>query len=140
MPSMVRRIVFPLACAAFMAAGCGKPGRVSGVVTLDGAPLTTGVITFSPAASGASAYGAIGPGGRYELKTGASAGLAPGDYVVTVAANAAAPEGADAEQWPGTERVLPLVTPKKYADRERTPLRASVKAGAQALDFALVSE
>lgn len=140
MPSRIRRITFPLACAVLVAAGCGQSGRVSGVVTLDGAPLTTGVITFNPAASGASAYGAIGPEGRYELKTGASAGLPPGEYVVTVAANAAAPEGADAERWPGTERVLPLVTPKKYADRERTPLRAAVKAGTQAFDFDLVSE
>lgn len=123
-----------------LATGCGQPGRVSGLVTLDGAPLSTGVITFNPATSGPSAYGAIGRDGRYELRTGAAAGLAAGDYVVTVAANAAASEQSGAGPWPGTERVLPLVTPRKYADREKTPLRATVKPGGQTLDFALISE
>jgi hypothetical protein len=127
----------PVVC---LVAGCGQPGKVSGVVTLDGAPLSTGVITFNPAVSGPSAYGAIGADGRYELRTGATAGLAAGEYVVTVAANAAAQKQPGAGSWPGTERVLPLVTPRKYADREKTPLRATVKAGGQKLDFALVSE
>jgi len=129
-----------LASVVCLAAGCGQPGRVSGVVTLDGAPLSTGVITFNPTANGASAYGAIGADGRYELRTGASAGLAAGDYVVTVAANAAASEQPGAGSWPGTERVLPLVTPRKYADRDKTPLRATVRSGGQTLDFALISE
>jgi hypothetical protein len=129
-----------LAGTVCLVAGCGQPGKVSGVVTLDGAPLSTGVITFNPAVSGPSAYGAIGADGRYELRTGATAGLAAGEYVVTVAANAAAQEQPGAGSWPGTERVLPLVTPRKYADREKTPLRATVKAGGQKLDFALVSE
>lgn len=129
-----------LASVVCLAAGCGQPGKVSGVVTLDGAPLSTGVITFNPAVSGPSAYGAIGADGRYELRTGATAGLAAGEYVVTVAANAAAQEQPGAGSWPGTERVLPLVTPRKYADREKTPLRATVKAGGQTLDFALISE
>jgi len=129
-----------LAAAACVAAGCGQPGAVSGRVTLDGSPLATGVITFNPSASGPSAYGAIGPDGRYELRTGAAAGLAAGDYVVTVAANASAPEQPATGPWPGTERVLPLVTPGKYASREKTPLRATVRAGGQTLDFDLVSE
>jgi len=129
-----------LALIGCLAAGCGQPGKVSGVVTLDGAPLSTGVITFNPAVSGPSAYGAIGADGRYELRTGATAGLAAGEYVVTVAANAAAQEQPGAGSWPGTERVLPLVTPRKYADREKTPLRATVREGGQTLDFALISE
>lgn len=135
-----RRCILGLAWAMMLAAGCSQPGRVSGLVTLDGEPLTTGVITFNPAASGPSAYGAIGSDGRYELKTGATSGLQPGEYVVTVAANSAPPEGGEDQRWPGPQRSLPLVTPKKYADRERTPLRALVRSGQQALDFELLSE
>lgn len=134
------RHVPALAWALLLAVGCSQPGRVSGLVTLDGEPLSTGVITFNPETSGPSAYGAIGPDGRYDLKTGATSGLQPGEYVVTVAANTAPPEGGETERWPGPPRALPLVTPKKYADRDRTPLRASVRAGRQTLDFSLVSE
>lgn len=129
-----------LASAILVAVGCGQTGEVTGLVVLDGVPLTTGVITFTPAGSGPSAYGAIGPDGRYELRTGASTGLATGKYAVTVAANAAAPDRAGGETWPGTERTLPLITPRKYADRDKTPLRATVTAGHQRLDFDLVSE
>jgi hypothetical protein len=32
------------------------------------------------------------------------------------------------------------VTPGKYADRDKTPLRAKVAAGGQQLDFVLVSQ
>lgn len=127
------------AMTTVLVAGCGQPGAVSGLVTLDGKPLTTGVITFTPAGSGASAYGAIGPDGRYELRTGGAAGLAAGEYVVTVAANAAAPDRSAGIAWPGSERALPLVTPGKYADRDKSPLRASVATGGQQLNFALVS-
>lgn len=138
----MRNVICGLLVAAVttvLVAGCGQPGAVSGLVTLDGEPLTTGVITFTPSASGPSAYGAIGPDGRYELRTGGAAGLAAGEYVVTVAANAA-PERPAGGSWPGSERVLPLVTPGKYADRDKTPLRAKVVAGGQQLDFALVSQ
>jgi hypothetical protein len=139
MQSEVWRRVTAVAIATMLAAGCGRPAAVSGLVTLDGEPLTTGVITFTPAGTGSSAYGVIGPDGRYELRTGAAAGLAAGDYVVTVAANAAAADRPAGGSWPGSERVLPLVTPGKYADRDKTPLRATVAAGDQQLDFGLVS-
>jgi hypothetical protein len=128
------------AVTTMLVAGCGQPGAVTGLVTLDGEPLTTGVIAFTPAGSGPSAYGAIGPDGRYELRTGGAAGLAVGEYVVTVAANAAAPDRPASGAWPGSERALPLVTPGKYADRDKTPLRAKVAAGGQQLDFVLVSQ
>lgn len=144
MNDAVRRLLLSWAGAVLMATGCDQPGRVSGLVTLDGTPLTTGVITFNPAASGPTAYGAIGVDGRYELHTGAAEGLKAGTYVVTVAANAAAP--ATVPEPPAAEApapgppVLPLLTPEKYADLERTPLRAAIKGGKQTLEFHLTSE
>ena len=158
------RIAPVLVASALLVTGCEQAGMVKGLVTLDGEPLTTGVITFNPTAGGPTAYGAIGTDGRYELRTGAAAGLTAGEYVVTVAANAAAPaatpeparataseaespavdapaveppaEGAPA----GGPPVLPLLTPEKYADLDRTPLRAMIKGGEQTLEFHLTSE
>lgn len=161
----MRRIMLPLGCAVLLLAGCEQPGIVTGLVTLDGKPLTTGVITFNPKTGGPTAYGAIGTDGRYELRTGAAAGLPAGEYVVTVAANAAplvasplpAEQAASGttdsptESATGTEPsaegapsagppVLPLLTPEKYANLERTPLRATIKGGEQTLEFHLTSE
>jgi hypothetical protein len=125
------------------AAGCGKglPASVSGTVTLDGRPLTTGLVTFLPAASGPVAYGAIGPQGRYSIQTGSKGGLEPGDYSVTVAANApppAAPPPAGGPKY--AEPMLLLVTPRRYADKQTTPLKATVSPGSQTIDFALESQ
>lgn len=150
------RVTSLLTCALLFVIGCEQPGLVSGLVTLDGDPLTTGVITFNPTAGGPTAYGAIGTDGRYELHTGAAQGLAAGEYIVTVAANAAAPAEpsqppstaeSTAESAPEAEEappagppVLPLLTPEKYADLDRTPLRATIKGGEQVLEFHLASE
>jgi hypothetical protein len=138
MRSMTSGLFPAVALMAMLAIGCGRTGAVNGLVTLDGEPLTTGVITFTPAGPGPSAYGVIGPDGQYELRTGGTAGLAVGEYVVTVAANMAAPEQT-AGPWPVSERALPLMTPGKYAERDKTPLRATVGAGDQRLNFDLVS-
>ena len=143
------RIAPVLVASALLVTGCEQAGMVKGLVTLDGEPLTTGVITFNPKAGGPSAYGAIGTDGRYELHVGSEAGLAAGEYVVTVAANAPAPaapqepasplaEGQEA--IPSGPPVLPLLTPEKYADLDRTPLRATIKGGEQTLEFHLASE
>ena len=133
-----------VACMLLAIPGCEQPARVTGLVTLDGEPLTTGVITFNPAAGGPTAYGAIGTDGRYDLRVGAAEGLASGDYVVTVAANASAPAAPPEQPEAGSPDagppVLPLVTPEKYADLDRTPLRATVKGGEQTLEFHLTSQ
>jgi len=126
--------------AAYGCGGSALDCRVEGTVTLDGKPLTTGVISFLPA-TGAVAYGTIASDGRYDLRTGSQPGAAAGDYVVTVAANAS-PEPATPR--PGgpqfAEPLLLLVTPRRYAGRDTTPLKATVRPGRQTLDFTLQSE
>jgi len=135
-------LLFALLLSALAAAGCGRslPAGVSGLVTLDGKPLSTGLVTFFPSA-GPVAYGSIDSNGRYVLRTGSTGGLEPGDYVVTVAANAAPvspPAPVGNRQY--AEPILPLITPLLYAKRERTPLRATVTAGSQTIDFELSSK
>ena len=127
--------------AVILAAGCRRhAASVSGDVTLDGQPLTTGVVSFTPATSGASAYANIGGDGRYELKTGAADGLEPGAYKVTVAANATPEQATAMGVKIGREGIMPLLTPIKYADISSTPLTVDVKAGSQEVDLALEAD
>ncbi|MFM9024580.1 MAG: hypothetical protein ACKON7_04465 [Planctomycetaceae bacterium] len=100
-----------------------------------GTSLENGVVTFTPVKGGPSAYGTITAGGRYELKTGGGQGLELGDYVVTVAANATPEQAAAMGIKVGREGIMPLLTPITYADTATTPLKATVKAGRQDLDF-----
>ena len=126
--------------AAAAIAGCGRhAARVTGDVTLDGRPLTSGVVSFTPVKPGPSAYGNVGADGRYALQTGAETGLDPGDYKVTVAANATPEEAAKMGIKVGREGIMPLLTPAKYADISTTPLTVTVKSGGQDVDLALES-
>jgi hypothetical protein len=67
---------------AVIVVGCGGPrGAVSGTVTLDGAPIEKGMITFEPAeGSGLSKVAAEIVAGKYELP--ADRGPLPGKYKV----------------------------------------------------------
>ncbi len=122
--------------------GCRRSleADVSGQVTLDGTSLATGLVTFFPVA-GPVAYGAIDGNGRYVMQTGGTGGLQPGEYVVTVAANAS-PSSSSPQvgNHRYAEPIMPLITPLRYAKKDRTPLRASVKPGSQTIDFALESQ
>ena len=122
------------------AAGCTRRADVGGLVTLDGKPLPTGVVTFTPASGGPTGYASIGQDGRYTVQNGASAGLPPGEYVVTVAANG--PAASDSQPGPGSlfDGIRPLVTPPRYADRAASPLRATLQSGTQELPLVLTSE
>ena len=84
------RTVLLLAILSLMMAGCGKTIEVAGpeatgTVTLDGNPLTSGVLIFYPAGEGSSAFAKLNSEGKFRVSSGASAtGIAPGKYVVTV--------------------------------------------------------
>src|SRR5438046_2540522 len=82
-----------LACAALV--GCGAGGEqlapVTGQVTVDGAPLTTGSVTYHPDAEKGNntphiPIGTLDPDGRYKLVSATKAGAPPGWYKVTVTA------------------------------------------------------
>jgi hypothetical protein len=69
------------------AAGCGTSNQlpVRGKVTVDGAPLATGTISFQPAPGvSARSSGSTVRDGKYEID--AAHGLPPGKYLVTVQA------------------------------------------------------
>jgi len=123
-----------------LATGCSRRAEVGGTVTLDGRPLAAGVVTFSPTADGPSGYAAIGPDGRYMVQVGGRNGLPPGDYVVTVAANVPSAEGPQPGPGQYADGITPLATPQRYADREQSPLRATLVSGSQELKLDLTSQ
>ncbi len=134
-----RRLLFVIAAVSgLIVTGCGRhAAKVSGSVSFDGQPVTTGVVTFNPVSSGAAAYGPIGTDGRYTIHTGAETGLEPGDYKVTVAANATPEQAAAMGFKVGREGIMPLLTPIRYADTSTTPLTVAVKPGSQVIDLSL---
>lgn len=123
-----------LACLILLATclvpGCGAGdwGSVSGTVTLDGAPLGAGVITFHPVAGGADAYGQVTQG-KFTIFTGEQAGAQTGSYRVTVSATTI-PESGSGER-------AKLLTPEKYATPATSDLKAEVAPGANLFSFEL---
>jgi len=121
--------------------GCGgsnNEATVQGVVTLDGAPVPAGSISFVPAGGGTQAYAMSDESGNYEAYTGREAGLKPGQYRVTVVARerpatnhtetgAPAPAGAS-------------ITPRWYASPETSGLSFDVKPGSNEINLDLNSQ
>ena len=117
-------------------AGCSGrlPGRVSGTVTLDDAPLHTGTVVFHPVKGGAAAYGAIDERGNYSVRTGTEQGLVPGQYVVTVVATTGPPPGSKNMMDVGT-----LLTPTRYGDPKQSDLHFAIEPGVNHIDISLRS-
>lgn len=130
--------VILLALVGFV--GCNSAATVTGKITLDNAPLPTGEVTFYPSAQGALAIGSVA-NGSYELAIGQSDKIEPGDYRVTVIATGLPAEGLTiGPDGRPTETVGERLTPEVYADPATTPLKATVKPGANSLDFDLKTQ
>lgn len=120
---------------------------VSGVVTMDGKPVTFASIQFHPQAGGDATqvyYGTTDMEGKYELVSPrGTPGCEPGTYTVTISkfaqkdgsplpADAGAPEFAAL----GVEHM-----PPKYTDVAQSQLRAVIPQGGKTdLNFPLASE
>ena len=129
-----------LACAALLMLGCGNPmAKVTGMVTLDGAPLAgggdiRGTVTFTRAdGSGVPAVGILDSAGYYDLATANRQGIPPGNYTVAIAATKIIiPE-------PGATPSGRPITPRHYARANESGLTAEVQPGKNTIDFSLVS-
>lgn len=116
--------------------GCGSGSpipltSVSGNVTLDGTPLSSGNITFMPKGNaGQSASGTI-VNGAYELGTfEAGDGAPPGEYTVAVQSYTVEPTMENPKGQPAV--------PEKYLTTNASGLTATVQeSGSQTIDFPL---
>lgn len=107
-------------------AGCGSSNLVSvtGEVTVDGKPLTSGVVTFHPKAAGPVGVANIQSDGSFTAKTGNATGIPPGDYVVTVVATEVE------EPTPENPEPQPkYLAPEKYGDKSTSGLNYTIEGG-----------
>lgn len=121
--------------------GCGGPfeATVKGQVALDGEPLGTGTVTFSPmAADGSSAYARVTDSGRYRLQTGREFGLPAGEYRVTVVARDRPEVLHTADGGPPPPGRM--LTPAWYRSTETSGLQFTVERGSNTIDLELSSE
>ena len=127
-------VVALLGCLSSTGCGSSLGSHVSGEVTLDDDPLTTGLVVFYPVEKGAAAMGEIQSDGTYQLMTGRTSGLATGEYVVAVRARM---PPSTAEQQ--TEVAGRMLVPARYADQKRSGLRFKVEPGGNRIDLHLES-
>ena len=128
-----------------------KTEPVSGVITLDGAPLDGATVSFAPKVSGQGAvgFGRTNEKGRYVLQTMSGhpdAGTLPGEYAVTVKKYKLVPTGRMVHDSETGEMVAEMdsvfIFPEMavYADAAKTPFSATVVKGQNRFDFDVKSE
>ncbi len=134
-------------------AGCGggrDPAlpslvKVTGVVTLDGKPLSRVAVTFIPVGTtlGGRCHGFTDVSGVYGLVTDQNEkGAAVGEYKVLCNKWVQA----DGSDYPRDSKVSPIESngkeklPPRYSDELSSELKATVPAGGGAVDLKLVSK
>lgn len=132
------KLLVLLASLLISTLGCSRHGQetahVRGQVTLDGRPLTSGGVSFTPAA-GRSAGGAIGPDGMYTLSTySKSDGAIVGKHKVAVC-----PSGGGEDDPAPTFQELAI--PSRYHNGQTSGLEFEVIAGKDnVIDLSLSSK
>jgi hypothetical protein len=119
-------VVVAVALVFIASVGCGKTGprscRISGAVTLDGAPVQEGAIQFDIVKDGDVPGGAVIVGGRYQTW------VSPGAKTVRFAI-------AGSREGLAPEDETPNATPRKY---DKEPLQIDVRNNG-VFDFPLTS-
>ncbi len=135
---MRRFLLHAGAVLALGTAGCGpRSASVSGVVTLDGVPLTTGEVHFFPAAGdGQTAAANIETDGRYRV-----AEASPVKMKVILHSSRVISKRARYEGVPDSpiDEVREEVLPARYSDMNKTELTANLAAGENTVNFELKS-
>lgn len=114
--------------------GCDQGTHVSGVVKLDGQPLSEARVEFIPTSNtGRIAIGQTDSDGKFQLATSKSvSSVFPGEYKVKVTTSITTGTS-DADLKTTPEKV-----PAKY--NKRTELARTVEDGPNQLDFELLTE
>lgn len=126
--------------------GCGKPtgpetGAVSGVVLLDGQPLSGATIRFIPQVEGSMTSGRTSLAvtdaeGRYELEYSASkSGAMIGSHLVKISTQRTAGEDEEGNPLPPVEEKVPVEYNIEAA--KNSEMTKEVKAGSNEINFDL---
>jgi hypothetical protein len=135
-PSRLVILVTVVSIGAAGQVGCSsggiKLGKVTGKVTLAGAPLPDAIVTFTPTSGGSPSTGRTASDGTYGLLFSRKMnGAVIGEHVVTISTYQPAMEDPPAP-------AVPEKVPFKYRESE-TALKATVKSGSNKIDFDLES-
>lgn len=130
---MKRFRILHVTMVATLCLGCGGKysARVTGKVTVDGAPAGEGTISFEPTGPGMMASGKIDASGSYTLQSNANVGLTPGEYRVML-------DIREPPIWPkGGGLPMPgkLKIPERYARTETSGLTYTVESGRNTIDI-----
>jgi hypothetical protein len=120
--------------AVIALAGCDsgpQRGEVQGKVTFKGQPVKEGRVTFLNTTAGGSAEGQLQPDGSYTV----SGGAALGDYVVEIAPLMEMKDTDPGKTPPSLVEKNATDIPRKYRQQGTSPLKATVKAGKNKIDF-----
>lgn len=124
--------------AALCIAGCSRSGPrvefVEGVILLDGKPVESAVVSFSPEGSaGLPATGMTDAAGIFHLTTVRGGqpgkGAAMGDYVVTATKTEIHPDDLKRAEAARQVVIPRFVIPEPYSEIATSPLRATVQKG-----------
>lgn len=129
----------PLITAICLSVGCGSEygATASGVVTLDGEPITPGRVTFAPIGSSAvPAVSDLDDDGRFSLSTQKKPGLAPGKYAVAVQAF----RPPDVPQGQRSFKPSEPLVPEKYLQVGTSGLEYEIVPGSNTVNVELTSE
>jgi len=144
-------VIMVVALCTLSWSGCGpnrpETASVSGKVTYQGKPVTTGRIVFHPDDGRRPAMAAIEPDGSYKLTTFDSEdGAMLGKHRVTIKSTRTVggplPDDLkmEGQAAPAELPKLEWLVPEKYSRKETTPLRAEVKEGENTIDFDLPAQ
>ena len=135
-----RHIIGATLLLMMVCAGCGPTtSTVTGVVTIDGKPLTLasdtrGTVVFQPSGGrGAMATGVLDEAGHFKLATGALSEIAPGQYQVAISVVQLLPPSEESEQAGNR------ITPARYSSAIDSGLQADVVPGENDMKFDLSS-
>lgn len=132
---MATRLHWLLCLSLFCSFGCGSSTTtVTGTVTLDGTPLTTGNIFLHSTTSETVEFGQIGADGSYAVPAKGRS-MPPGSYLVTVEASESPRYGPNKEEIPPKSLI-----PTRYNNKTTSLLKSDLKAGHNKLDLPLTSK
>jgi hypothetical protein len=126
-----------LALVLGVCTGCGGRTRIEGHVTLDGAPVDGGSISFFQGTGPGSDKGnAAIRGGQYVIDGERARNLTPGSYTVQIfwLQRLGASSGGNMDTSPAVKQLIPA----KY--NTNSTLKMEVKPGTNKLDFDLKSK
>lgn len=141
-------------------AGCGpRVARVpvSGVVTLDGKPVSVAAVTFTPRGPGQPGMAVTDSAGRFVLQElGMHAGMRPGEYDVAVfkadgpplpvvevmeASQIADPKTFNTlDPQPLEQKPPKYIVPERYASPKTSGLTASISGPTESLNLTLATK